>query len=133
MSKAHDDVMKMIEKKMRYTTSYNKKKSTEMGLNAIISEFMDNVEIAMRHATNAMDVDDGINRSARQLEIRMKGLDEGVKVEVVWHNEDESSWKDLIVDGVRVMWSDKYIASHSGAQNEQYIDIGVLLIEGSIT
>lgn len=131
MSKAHDDVMKMIEKKMRYTTSYNKKKSKEMGINAIIAEFMDNIELAMGSAQNAMDIDDGINKSARQLETRMKGLDEGVKVEVVWHTDDGASWKDLVVDGVRIMWSGDYIVNHPGTQNEQYIDIGVLLIEGS--
>lgn len=126
-----DKVMKMIEKRMATTKNVNKRISTNMGLNAIVLEFIESIEKISTDAINAMDFEDGLNRASRTLEMRMKGLDEDVRVDILWHKEDSvDKWRDLRVDSVKVVWSDKFLEENPTFSKEYCIDIGVLMLEG---
>lgn len=126
-----DRVMKMIEKRMATTKVVNKRISANMGLNAIVLEFIESIEKISVDAINAMDFEDGLNRASRILEMRMKGLDEDVRVDIIWHKEDDiDKWRDLKVDSVKVIWSDKFLKENPKCSKEYCIDVGVLMLEG---
>jgi hypothetical protein len=133
MGDAKNNVMRMIQRKMSTTRAFNKKMSSKMGLNAIILEFMQSVERTSSTSKNIMEFDDGLNRSSRLLEMRMKGLDDGVKVDILWHKEEDvAKWNELRIDSIKIIWSDDYLKKHPSTSKEYFVDVGVLMLEGML-
>lgn len=132
MSKAHDDVMKMIVKRQRKNAAIKKKAAELMGVNAIVLEFIDAMEKASKDSKNGFEFDDAMTRASRALNDRMRRLDGGAQLEVIWnHNEIKNeTWRDLAVEGVKIVWSDDYITKNPSANKETHIDVGSLFIEG---
>jgi hypothetical protein len=132
VSKAHDDVMKMIAKRQRKNAAFNKKAAELMGVNAIVLEFIDAMEKASKDSKSGFEFNDAMNRASRVLSERMKRLDGGATLEVIWNQTEvkNETWRDLTAEGIRVVWSDDYIARNPSVNKETHIDVGSLFIEG---
>jgi len=72
--------------------------------------------------------------AVKRLEKRMRALDADVELKVMWNREGEitenSDWKTLRVDGIKITWSSWYLGKNPLNDKEKYIDIGQLFIEG---
>lgn len=132
MSKAHDDVMKLILKKQKKNSSYKSRAAKRIGPNGIVMQFIDAMEKIAKDSKNSIDFDTSLNREARMLNDNLKALDQWVNVEVIWGDNPEEDWKSLNVDGVRITWSDNYIALNPEKGKELYIDVGSLFLEGHL-
>jgi hypothetical protein len=97
---------------------------------AFITEMDEVTENAQSFAAWSMEME----WAAKRLHKRMRTLDPDVDVKVMWNREGEitenSDWKTLRVDGVKITWSTWYIGKHPFNDKEKYIDIGQLFIEG---
>src|SRR5665213_3387484 len=111
MSDARKEVEKMIAKRQRQNTAFKNKVAKRMGPNAIVLEFIDAMEKVCKESRSAFEFNDSMNREARMLENHMKSIDYGVKLEVIWNQSAaEEHWKDLTVEGVKIVWSEHYCA-----------------------
>ena len=133
MSDARKEVEKMIANRQRKNTAFKNKVAKRMGPNAIVLEFIDAMERVCKESKTAFEFNDCMNREARILENHMKSIDYGVLLEVIWSKADtEEHWKDLTVEGVKIVWSEHYCALHPEISKELNIDVGSLLLEGML-
>ena len=132
MSKAHDDVMKLILKKQKKNSSYKNRAAKRIGPNGIVMQFIDAMEKIAKESKNSMDFDTSLNREARMLNDNLRALDQDVNVEVIWGDNPEEDWKSLNVDGVKITWSDRYVALNPDKSKELHIDVGSLFLEGHL-
>jgi hypothetical protein len=133
MSDAKKDVMKLIAKKQQKNSAYKTRAAKRAGPNGIVMQFIDAMEKIKTEARNSLEFDTGLQREARMLHDNMKAIDHGVNVEVCWAENEEEDWKNLNVDGVKIMWSDYHLAAFPQKSKELYIDVGSLLLEGHLT
>lgn len=131
MSKAHDDVMRMIAKKQKKSTAFKKKEASRIGPYGLVMRFIESMETVSRCSQNAMEYDDGLQREVRALTTSFQQLDGTVQLEISWSNHDDSQdWKDLTAEGVTIKWSNEYSEKNPTEGKELYIDVGTLLLGG---
>lgn len=131
MSNAKDEVMKMIAKKQKRNTSFRNRSAKRTNIHSIVVEFIKAMEKVLTESKSHLDFDTGMNREATMLEQRMRSLDPGVKLQVLWNNENATeNWQELQVEGIKIMWSGFYLGKHPFESPEKYIDVGSLFIEG---
>ena len=65
----------------------------------------------------------------------MRRLDGGVGLEVIWNHSEavEENWKDLSVDGVKIIWGDLYLSNNPGTGKELHIDVSSLFLDGTLS
>ena len=75
-----------------------------------------------------------LNDANKLLERRMRNIDPDVHLKIKWNDENKlsskSEWKDLRVEGVTIGWSKWYLGKHPFSDEEKYIDVAQLFIEG---
>lgn len=130
MSKAKDEVMKLIAKKQQKNSAYKTRSAKRIGPNGIVMQFIDAMEKIRADSKNSIEFDTGLTAQARMLGDNMKALDNGVTVEVIWAENETEDWKEIHVEGVKITWSDYHLAAFPQKSKELYIDVGSLFMEG---
>ena len=130
MSKARDEVMALIAKKQKKNSAYKTRAAKRVGPNGIVMQFIDAMEKVRVDSKSSLDFDTALTREARLLGDNMKALDSGVNVEVIWTPNVEEDWKNINVDGVKIVWSDYHLTAFPQKSKELYIDVGSLFLEG---
>ena len=131
MSKAREDVMRMINNKQRRNAVNKEKAAKRAGVSSIVLQFIEAIEKISRESKSAMEFNDGLNRETQLLEDHMRCLDREVELEVVWSEYgSDTAWQNLSIEGINIVWSDFYIRNHPDKEKNLSIDIGSLMIEG---
>lgn len=123
--------MKMIAAKQRRNTANKNRSAKRTKLQSIVVDFITAMEKVLNESMSHLDFDTGMHREANMLESRIRAIDPGVHIQVIWNNEDTvNNWKDLQVEAIKVTWSSFYLGKHPFESPEKYIDVGSLFIEG---
>ena len=132
MSDGRKEAERMISARQRKNTIAKNRYIKTMSENSIVLKFVDAMEKVQKESSISLEFQDGLHRASRDLERHMRMLDSGVVLEVMWSPTLEDNWRDLSVEGVRIIHSDTYCALHPDAGKEMTIDVGTLLIEGML-
>lgn len=134
MSEAKKKVMDLIKKRQAKNKSYKEKVARRLGPNGIVLQFIEAMETILREAKGPLDFETGLEREAGLLHDRMRCVDPGVKIQIIWNREDVvENWEDLQVDGVRIFWSKWYLGKNPFSDDEKYISVASLFMEGILT
>lgn len=129
MSKAKDDVTKMIDSKIKKNNKYKKRVAQRTGPNGIVAQFILAIEKATLNSRSAADFNERLQLEASILNSNMRTLDKDVNLVIEWAKNDGQSWQDLALDGVHIVWSDDYV-KNNGVSKELYVDVGTLFLRG---
>lgn len=131
MSKVRNDVMKMINNRQKKNIFNKEKAAKRIGVDAIVAQFIEAVEKVSKDSKTAVEFNLGLTRETQLLEDHMRSLDKEVELTVVWSEYfDDTTWQNLAVDGIKVIWSNSYIVKNPDKEKNLYIDIGSLMIDG---
>ena len=123
----------LINKKKKRIQEHRERKFR--GPKSIVCEFINNMDDALAECETADAFYMTMQTHTNTMEKRMKFLDPGVNLEVVWADKnkmstEEEEWKYLRVDAVKVVWSRWYLGKNPFSDPEIYIDVGQLFVEG---
>lgn len=129
---SREDVWKLINKKKNRIKEIKKRRFS--GPYSIIAEFINAMDDATENCSSADLFYLELKTATNTLDSRMKMLDPEIELKVMWNDENKLSsktdWRDLRVDGVKIMWSRFYLGKNPLVEAEKYIDVGQLFIEG---
>lgn len=129
---AKADVMKMIERKKKYTVKGRAAESRRIGHMKMIAELLQAFERIKSNNNNPASFQYSLETELNTFERKIRALDPHVLIRIIWNNKDNEDieWKDLAMEGIYLTWSDSFIEKNPSYDKEQYIDIMVLLLEG---
>lgn len=125
---SRNKALDMIKKKAAKFKELRTNTSRSMDPNHIMLRYMKDVEEVKKNSDDALDFDVGLNKATTLMDNRLRAFDINVHVHVQWSKENE--WKNISVTGIRIIWSDEYIANNTGKNKETTIDLGHLFMEG---
>jgi hypothetical protein len=131
MSKARKQVQDMIRRKAKKFEELRTNSSRSLTPQQIVFKFFRAMEEAKKTSIDSYDFGAKLNKESELLNSRIEAFDIGVNIELMWHNNElADSWKDLKLNGVKIIWSSVYRLENPNIEPEAYIDIGHYLLEG---
>lgn len=129
---AKADVMKMIEKKKKYTKKGREAESKRIGHMRMIAELLQAFEHIKKQSNNPASFQYDLETELNTFDRKIRALDPFALIRIIWNNKDDDNveWTDLVMEGIYLTWSDSFIEKNPSYDKEQYIDVMVLLLEG---
>lgn len=125
--------MAQIKKRQQKNKAYKDKAANRIGSKGIVLQFIKAMEEVLTEAKGPLDFQTGLEREAYLLLDRMRCIDPGVDVTILWNKEDTvDDWKDLQVEGVKISWSSWYLGKNPFSDAEKHIDVASLFLEGDL-
>jgi lactate dehydrogenase-like 2-hydroxyacid dehydrogenase len=131
MSKSRKDVDEMIDKKTKKYKKHKENTDRDLTVQSTILKFIDALDEARMKSKNCLDFTCEIDKAAVLLEARMKSVDTGANIKLVWNDNaglDSVDWKALRMNGVEVTWSPEYLKLNPDKDEYTYIDVGNILL-----
>jgi hypothetical protein len=131
MSNAKKSVIDMIARKEKRIKELRKAYVQHIGPEKLVADFMKTIDEKRCRCVNSMDFDDLITREARNLDNRLKHIDVGVSIRIIYNDEEMvEDWRKLQIEAVHVTWSEDWRAKNPSKEGELFIDMGTLFLEG---
>jgi len=128
---ARDDILKKLNKKTKIYAEYKALSNGFVRPEKLVADYIKMIEEAHIKSQNGVEFVYSIDSAYAILVNRLKRWDKNVYVEPVWNRENEAEeWTDLRVSGVKITWSDAYKAKNPDADDELYISVESLWLEG---
>lgn len=130
---AKKEVDKMIAKRQRSNSRYKARAAKNDGVTKIVKDFIKNMEKVVFDSTTAIEFGCGLEKEAATLDSRLSSLDDRVQLVVMWNKENiAEDWKDLQVEGVKIIWSSAYLKNNPKEQKEKHITLVSLFMSGEL-
>ena len=128
---ARSKMLDRINKRAKRVKEQREKSRKRFSYTHIIYSFLQDIEKIYVIATNAVEFQSMLNDLTKHLDIKMKAIDYGVQMEIMWNSAEE--WTQLRATGVKIKWSDNHIKLNPGVQQEEYIDVMQFVLENPLT
>jgi hypothetical protein len=133
VSKARDDVLDMIEVRVKKNKTIRENTCRDKTHRQEVMRFLRDMEDLFCKASNEIEASTGIDGAADMLISRLRAFDPYVKANIIWNDADiedgKQDWKQLKVIGVQITWSDYYIRFNPNADRSEYVDVMDLLFD----
>ena len=127
MSKAKQDVLDMINKKMKRNKEIKKKTSIDKTYKQDVLLFLERLEDIYASATDPIEFDVLLEQACKILDRELKKEDPYVQAEVNWNNPKD--WRTMRALGVTITWSNYYQNLYPNSHAMEYIDATDLIFE----
>jgi hypothetical protein len=124
---AMKEVMNLIDEKAKRRKELRDGSQQDATHVQEVLKFLNNLDLLTSEAQNEIDFYVGMERECNMLKHRLKSFDPYAKALVEWN--DTKDWKQLHPIGVRIYWSKYHIRLNPDCDEEEYIDVGRLLLD----
>ncbi len=124
---AMKEVMDLIEEKVKRRKELRDGSKKDATHAQEVLKFLNNLDSLAADSMNEIDFYVSMERECSMLKYRLKSFDPYVDAVVEWN--DTKNWRELRPLGVRISWSKYYMKLHPNAEQEEYVDIGRLLLD----
>ena len=124
---AKQEVLDLIDKKVKRRKSIRKSTRPEATYAQEVLKFLNNLDILSVEAEDELDFLVAMDRECKLLQGRLRSFDPYIEALVEWN--DTMDWTKLEPLGVKIKWSKHYMILHPESEQEEYIDIGRLLLD----
>jgi len=127
MSDARTQVLNDIRKKAKKINELRTNSKKSLTYNQVLYHFFQEIEEIYIIAKDMYDFQYMLNTRSNLMHTRMKNLDYGVNLKLIWN--DTENWKELRLQGVSVDWSSSYLKANPLESSSVYIDVVNMLLE----
>ena len=124
---AMKEVMDLIDEKAKRRREQRENTQQDATHVQEVLKFLNNLDLLTSEAQNEIDFYVGMERECNMLKQRLKSFDPYIRALVEWN--DTKEWQKLYPIGVRLYWSKYYKKLNPDCDEEEYIDVGRLLID----
>lgn len=118
---ARNNVIKKINERVKELKENKEKSRQAKTYKDFVFDFFENMNQNYPMCKNEMDYSVMLDNACKLLDRNLKVIDHGVKIEVKYN--EATSWQDLRVSGVRIIWSDSHIHFYPQLSKEEYVDL----------
>jgi len=124
---ARKEVMDLIEKKAKRMKDIREGSNKDIGPVQEVLKFLNNLDKILADTPDVIDRIIAIESECELLNSRLKTFDPHVEGDVKWN--DTKDPHHLRPIGVQIKWSKYYLNLHPDSPEEEYIDVGRLLLD----
>lgn len=118
---ARNAVIKKINQRVKELKQNKEKSKTIKSYKDFVFDFFENMQQSYILCNNEMDYSVMLDNACKLLDNNLKQFDAGIKIEIKYN--EASSWQDLRVSGVKIIWSSSYLDLHPEIAKEEYVDL----------
>lgn len=127
MSKAKQDVLDMIDKKIKRNREIKRRTKQEKTYRESILLFLERLEDVYLTAKDPIEFDVLLERACKILDRELKREDPYIQAEINWNNAKDFTHMRAL--GVTLHWSNYYKKLHPEVQDMEYVDATSLIFE----
>jgi hypothetical protein len=122
------NLIKELNKKAKAIEERRTNSSKQASMNDIIYDFMKEVEHILIASTDSYSFNEMLDGASRIMDTRMRAHDPHVTLEMIWN--DAEDWRELRLQGIKIIWSDPFMERNPERIKQEYIDISQYLLDG---
>lgn len=88
---------------------------------------LNNLDLLAQESENEVEMHVAMESECKRLFSRLKSFDPYMKAYVEWN--DTKDWKQLRPLGIRLFWSNYFLRLNPDKEQEEYIDVGRMLLD----
>ncbi len=127
---ARKQVQDMIRRRTKKMAEQRTNSSRTSSPKQVVFVFFKAFDETKRNAKDSFDFEDELRSQSTLLNTRLSAFDPAVQVELMWYRiEEAESWKDLRLNGVKIVWSEGYLKENPSEDPELHLDMSHYLFE----